>query len=343
MILVIHHKPSSFSDRWVEYCRQHNINFKLINCLGNNVIRECADSSAVLWNWHQEIPAEILIARQIIAALESKNIYVFPNLATCWHFDDKVGQKFLLEAIGAPLVPTYAFFDEKSARGWIEQADFPKVFKLRSGAGSRNVKLVENRRQAKSLCATAFSKGFVATSGYFADCRTKFRKIRTVQDVMGKILRMPESLLTKWRQLNLVPREKGYVLFQDFIDGNFYDTRITVIGNKAFGFTRYVRPHDFRASGSGMIDYNVQQVDLRCVKIAFEVSKKIGAQSLAFDFIKDPAGSPLIIEISYTYIASAVYQCSGHWDEELNWHEGHYWPQDAIIEDVIAHLRERCR
>jgi hypothetical protein len=347
VILAIHHKPGSFSDRWLEYCKWHSINFKLVNCLGNNVIRECADSSAVLWNWNQEIPAEILIARQVIAALESKNIYVFPNLATCWHFDDKLGQKFLLEAVGAPLVPTYAFFDKESAMAWIEQTEFPKVFKLRNGAGSTNVKLVDNPRQAKSLCATAFSQGFVATSGYFADCRTKIRKIRSAADLVDKIFRMPGSLLTKWKNRNLIPRERGYVLFQDFIDGNTYDTRIVIIGRRAFGFTRGVRPSDFRASGSGMIDLNREQVDLRCVQIAFEVSQKIGAQSLAFDFVKDDAGCPLIVEISYTYLASlaggVVCQCGGHWDEELNWHDGNLRPEDAIIEDVIEHLNKSPR
>lgn len=340
MILAIHHKPGSFSDRWVEYCKENHIDFKMINCLGNNVIGECADASAVLWNWHQEISAEVLIARQVIAALESKNIYVFPNLATCWHFDDKLGQKFLLEAVGAPLVPTYSFFDKAAALAWIDRTEFPKVFKLRSGAGSTNVKLVENRRQAKSLCATAFSQGFVATSAYFADYQTKIRKIRSAKDLWGKISRMPGSLLTKRRQLHLIPRERGYILFQDFMAGNTYDTRINVIGDRAFGFTRGVRPNDFRASGSGRIDYNMEQVDLRCVQIAFEVAKKIGAQSLAFDFVKDAAGYPLIVEISYTYIASAVYQCSGHWDEQLNWHEGHLWPEDAIIADVIEHLNK---
>ncbi len=43
---------------------------------------------------------------------------------------------------------------------WIEQTIFPKVFKLRSGAGSANVKLAETAHQARNLVNTAFGRGF---------------------------------------------------------------------------------------------------------------------------------------------------------------------------------------
>ena len=39
---------------------------------------------------------------------------------------------------------------------------------------------------------------------------------------------------------------RGYVYFQDFIPDNQFDTRVTVIGNRAFAFIRKVRPGDFR-------------------------------------------------------------------------------------------------
>ena len=50
--------------------------------------------------------------------------------------------------------------------------------------------------------------------------------------------------------------QRDYLLVQEFLPGNGFDTRITVIGNRAFGFRRFNRPDDFRASGSGRIDWN---------------------------------------------------------------------------------------
>ncbi|MDZ7775701.1 MAG: hypothetical protein U5L09_08955 [Bacteroidales bacterium] len=84
----------------------------------------------------------------------------FPDFNTSWHFDDKVGQKYLLESIGAPIVPSYVFYSKKEALDWAHNTTFPKVFKLRGGAGSSNVKLIEKRKQAVKVINKAFGKGF---------------------------------------------------------------------------------------------------------------------------------------------------------------------------------------
>ena len=145
-----------------------------------------------------------------------------------------------------------------------------------------------------------------------------------------------------------ISREKGYVYFQDFIPDNHTDTRVTIIGDRAFAFTRGVRPNDFRASGSGQIDYDMSKIDRRCVEIAFETVARLRTQSLAFDFVKEPSSRPKIVEISYCHLADAVYACPGHWDSSLAWHDGPMWSQDAILEDLFVtrtgrRAIERCR
>ena len=133
--------------------------------------------------------------------------------------------------------------------------------------------------------------------------------------------------------------ERGYVYFQDFIPDNKFDTRITVINNHyAFGFTRNVRKNDFRASGSGSIDYNIERINPECIKIAFDVAGKLLAQSIAFDFVIDNTGQPWIVEISYGYESKAVYNCTGYWDDRLQWYQGHIWPQDLILKDILKHF-----
>jgi hypothetical protein len=61
----------------------------------------------------------------------------------------------------------------------------------------------------------------------------------------------------------------------------------------------------------------------------------LGTQSLAFDFLRGSGGEYVIGEISYCYISGYIHECPGHWDEAMNWHEGHVWPEDAIIEDLL--------
>ena len=62
-------------------------------------------------------------------------------------------------------------------------------------------------------------------------------------------------------------------------------TKNLIIGDRAFCFTRNTRPNDFRASGSGSIDYNIERINERCIKIAFDTVEKLTTKSLAFFFI----------------------------------------------------------
>lgn len=340
-MIAIHDRPGSFSDRWIEYCTTRRIAFERVDCLGSDIVNRCKGVDAVLWHWSHGDPADRLVARQVIFSLEQAGKLVFPSVATCWHFDDKIAQKYLLEAIGAPLVPSYVFTRKDDALRWIETATWPKVFKLRCGAGSNNVRLVRSQREAQALCNQAFGRGFPMVPGYLADLRTRIRKAKNPAQFREKLSRAPRTLMNLLALRRALPREKGYIYFQDFLPNNAFDTRITVIGNRAFGFRRLNRPGDFRASGSGKLDYTTELINPRCVEVAFKVTNRIGAQSLAFDFLVNAEGEATICEISYCYMASAVYACQGHWDSGFNWHAGQIWPQDAIIEDVLSALARR--
>jgi len=333
--IAIHHTPGNFSDRWIEYCEEKRIPYGIVNCYDSDIITTLRDFDVLIWHWHHGDTKAILFARQLILSLENMGIKVFPNIKTCWHFDDKVGQKYMLESIDAPLVPSYVFYDKKEAIDWVGVSDFPKVFKLRCGAGSSNVRLVNRRSEAKKICEIAFGKGFKANADYFTDFSTKIKKTNKAKDYLGKIKRLPSSLLNIYLSTKMRAREKGYVYFQDFIANNQYDTRVTIIGNRAFAFRRMVRKNDFKASGSGQLDYETSRINMKCIAIAFEVAGKLQSQSMAFDFIEGKDSTPLIVEVSYCYVAGAVKNCSGHWDRSLTWHEGEMWPQDAILSDLM--------
>lgn len=339
-MIGIHDRPGSFSDRWISYCTDKGIPFRRVNCLGTDVMSQCEGLYGLLWHWSQNSPAELLVARQIIPSLEQKGLVVFPNINTCWHFDDKVAQKYLLEAIGAPLIPTWVFTNKEDALRWIEGATWPKVFKLRCGAGSTNVRLVRSYSQAVAFCLQAFGSGFPAVAGYLTDMQTRVRKTKTAHEFWERFARAPRTLKNVLTVQRETQRERGYIYFQQFLPENTFDTRITIIGDRAFGFMRANRPNDFRASGSGSIVYERGKIDTRCIEIAFRVADRIGSQSLAFDFLLNSQQEPLIGEISYCYMSSAVHACEGYWDHQGIWHIGHIWPEDAILEDMLAGCRQ---
>ncbi|MBW6492546.1 MAG: hypothetical protein K0B15_15280 [Lentimicrobium sp.] len=131
MTLAIHNSNSGFHPRWVAFCEANTIPFKRVNCYASDLIQQLAGCSALMWHHHQGSPRDLIAAKPILFALEQAGIKVFPDFNTNWHFDDKVGQKYLLEAIGAPLAPTWVFYDKQQALDWAKTTDFPKVFKLR--------------------------------------------------------------------------------------------------------------------------------------------------------------------------------------------------------------------
>jgi glutathione synthase/RimK-type ligase-like ATP-grasp enzyme len=339
--IAIHNRPDSWSVNWLEYCRSHEIDHEVVNCYDCNIMTTLRRFDGLLWHFDHWLGEDLLMARHVLMAAEHIGLAVFPNAATCWHFDDKLAQKYLLEAVGAPLAPTYAFFRQEEAVEWLRGAAFPLVAKLRRGAGSYNVRLLRDFGQAVRYCKRAFGRGFSPVQGYLADIGTKARKVRTPGDVVAGIKRAGGFFRSVIHGRRTIPPERGYVLFQDFLPGNTFDTRIAVVGNRAWGFSRNVRPGDWRASGSGSINYRLERIDLECVRIAFATAAALQTQSLCFDFVRSPTGQPLIVEMSYAYEGLAVYNCPGYWDRDLNWHEGHVWPEHAVLDDFLAHISRR--
>lgn len=283
-------------------------------------------------DWYRELAHSILpIIEQNYA------VKCFPNQSTCWHFDDKIRQYYLLRNIGFPMIESWIFWDLNKALEWINTAVFPVVFKLKTGAGSQNVILLSNKAAAKKYIHRMFTKGIKnhQISDWNATKWHDFSVSKKIHHWGGNLLRKlnGEDIDPSWQV------QKNYILFQKFLPGNKFDTRITILGKRAFGYIRHVRKNDFRASGSGNFDVNPDLIDLRCVKIAFDTSLKLGFQSMTYDFLFDENHEPLFCEISYTFVDWMVQSCKGYWDPGLNWHEGHYWPQfcqlaDALEEDL---------
>ena len=323
MTIAIHHRQGSFSDRWIAYCEKQHIAYKIVNAYDNDIIQQVEGCDCFMWHFYHIDYRDMQMAKALILSLETKGIRCFPNSRTCWHFDDKVAQKYLLESVGAPLVPSYVFYTPTEALAWAKNTSYPKVFKLKGGAGSSNVKLVKTHKDAVKLINRCFGKGF-AQYRWQDNFREAWTKHKEGKCTMWEVLRPVYYALKRYPTefAHYHQNEIGYAYFQDFIPNNTFDIRVCVIGDKAFALKRMTRKNDFRASGSGTIVYDKQQIDERCVQIAFEVNCKLHAQSIAFDFVFDGNNDPKIVEISYGYAIKAYDSCEGYWTNNMQWHEG---------------------
>jgi len=332
MKIGIHHTEGSFSDRWIAYCREKQISFKLVDCYRSDIVEQLSDCGALMWHFNHKDSKDSKFAKQLLFSLQNAGLRVFPDFDTVWHFDDKVGQKYLLESIQAPLAPAHVFYRKAEALKWASETDYPKVFKLRNGSGSQNVQLVGSQTQAAALIRKAFGRGFKQYEGW-SNLKERIRKYRLGKTTLWDVTKGVIRLVRPTRYARLTGREAGYIYFQDFIPDNDSDIRIIVVGDRAFALKRLVRENDFRASGSGFILYEKEHFDDEVIRISFEVSENLHSQCMTYDYVF-LEGKPLIVEISYGFAVEAYDACEGYWSRDLSWHEGPFNPYGWMVEDI---------
>jgi len=336
--IAIHSNPGSASDKWISYCKENAVSYKIVNCYESNIIEELKDCDALLWHFHHNSIKERLFAKQLLFSLEQAGKIVFPNFHTSWHFDDKMGQKYLLEASGLPHIPTYIFYQKKQAMAWARTAKYPKVFKLRNGAGSCNVRLVKNYRHARSLINRGFGRGFLSVDRWYR-LREAIRNFNWTVSSIKHCLIGGMRVIIPMKYARGQKKEKGYVYFQDFIPNNDSDIRVIVVDDKIYGMKRYTRKNDFRASGSQNFSY--EMIDKKVLGIALAAAEKLSLQSVAFDFVFLD-GAPLIVEISYGFGTKGSSKCRGYWDKQLEWHEEPFNSMGWIVESVLRKVAQKA-
>ena len=324
-----------WTDGWITHCQENAIPYEVVNCFQTDIVQRLKNYSALFWNFNPWRYEDLLFARHILKTAESMGLKVFPNEATRWHYDDKIAQKYILESIDAPLTPSYVFYDLKEALDWMERAPLPLIGKLRRGAASNNVFLIKTRAEGRAFCKKMFGSGINPSPKLFSDMGVRMNKAKKLKSGRDLVKAFSKLALKISEAQKHFPAEKGYVYFQEFMPANVHDIRIFVIGNKAWGFTRNMRKGDFRASGSGSFDYSRERMPDQVVKAAMTVSHKLGCQAMNYDFLKDGKGEYKLIEMSFGTFAKPTYDCPGHWDRNIQWHEGHTWPQAEIFNVVM--------
>lgn len=331
------------SDKWIESLHSKGFEVKIVDVRSPDLIASLKDIDAFMWRWaHLSNMRDI--ALRILPVIERDlGIPCFPDFNTYWHYDDKIAQAYLLQAKGIPIPKTWVWFDHEKLMAWAQQnTDYPLVLKLFNGAGSNNVKLINSSENLIDWIKKLFSEGVFDLSESLTYDYSKQKlnlemRLRVAITALrkGKVY---SSQKLKFNQNNSFHFHKGYLLIQEFLPDNDFDTRVTVIGNRAFAFRRFNRENDFRASGSGLIDFEPDKIDIRFVDLAFDVAKKLKMQSCAIDGLYSK-GEPVICEVSYTFANWAVHKCPGHWllspDGKLNWVEGHNWPEIFQLDDFL--------
>lgn len=335
--LAIVKQRGSYSDCWLEYCRNNNIDYIAVNACDDNIINQVADCDGFLWHYFHYNPVDMNFAKQLLFSLQQAGKIVFPDFNTGWHFDDKLGQKYLFEANGVKSARACVFYSKNEALQWAKNTSYPKVFKLRGGAGSYNVMLVRKYSDAAKLIRQSFGRGFKSYS-----------KIRHFKETLKGYLKGGASFKDLLVAFSLffikvpydkMPVQREYCYFQDFIPNDGYDYRIELCGDKCIAMVRYVRRGDFRASGGHNDHFEKELIPEDVIKFAFNVKKRLNIQAGALDIVRNKDTKELfLVEISYCYGVDKDEFDHGYWDENATWHDEAFNGCDWMIEEVIKEI-----
>jgi glutathione synthase/RimK-type ligase-like ATP-grasp enzyme len=304
--------------RYEEFAEAAGIPFEHIDIERHDWLQKARAFDIILWRPNLD-PPFCEEAKEKIYLLErvlGKRVY--PNWSTFWHYDNKRAQAYLFDIHGIPTPRTIVSFDPEEAELLAREIPLPIVAKCSTGAASSSVHLVRSRRQALREVRRAFH-------------RPLWTKV-----------------LERWGvRVRPTPfSQNRYVLWQEFCAENPRDLRITVIGCRyAFAFWRNNRPGDFRASGSGRIDYQVDDPTSE-IRLCLDICRKLDLDVMAFDLLFDH-GQSVISEMSYAFNDSAIFNAPGHYavgpEDQLHFQSTHVWPQELIVRDVLERLVPHLR
>jgi len=283
-----------------------------------------------------------MFGRAILKAVATRGMAVYPSEASAWHFEDKIAQFLIFSAMNVTVPQTWVFFDHADAKRFLLETEFPLIFKLRTGAGGLTVRLLQSREQAMRLIAQIFGRG-IRTHSVVTGIQRLATAAKAKPFQLQELLPRAKRAGTRFLQSRFsLQREKGYALFQEFIPDCDYSVRIAVIGPRAFAYRRNNEKGDFKSGVQSVrVSLSREEIPVAMVQTAFEVSERLGCQSMGYDFLQPPeGGAPILLEMCHTFPPGPIVNAHGYFTPSLTWVPGGQHPADLIALDLLTPVIE---
>jgi glutathione synthase/RimK-type ligase-like ATP-grasp enzyme len=222
-----------------------------------------------------------------------KNIVMIPTIYECRLYDDKIRQsKGLSKWMPKTLYLTTSTEAQMALRG----VSFPLISKSNIGAGSSNIRMLENESQAKEEIKLTFEgEGIVIHS-------------------------------------NL--RQRNYLLWQEFCPKNENDWRVILIARRyAMVLKRYNRPNLPFASGSGNFDFitNLNTDIEQMLNLTYDFASEYGFTFVGVDIVKNKNNKYVILEMTAGWNMDVYTGCRFFERVNDNWLPTEYYGPDQFL------------
>lgn len=332
---------TDWQPRMEEYCKGNDIPYELLDCYQNDVIEKLPTYSALIWYYSNYVISDLMEARNILQIADNMGLKTFPNPDMNWHFDDKIAEMYAFQAAQVPIPESWVFYLEDECIAWLEKkAVYPLVAKLRCGSGSNNVKLLHNKAEAIRYAKRMFSKGYDPTPSLGYKAYSKLQSSKNLKMIISRVKKIPQFLNTR-KHAKMMPIEKGYCYFQEFIPNDGYDLKVVVINDKMTFCARSVRRNDFRASGGGDCYYDRSLMTDAVIDVAFKAADELNMDCVGFDFVVNQVtGQPKIVEMCYGFDYEVQKALGAYVDRDHIWHEEAVTIPDEIVKLIVKRVKQ---
>ena len=242
---------------------------------------------------------DLSIGHAILPLLEDAGVRCMPDYNSFQFCGDKLRLAAFYSAKNIPSPQTIPVFSSADVDRWKKEVGiYPVVGKLRKGASSANVVLIQDADQLDRISTRLFEHNMVDGQ----------------MDPSSR-----DQLVSAFKRRPVVTDQ--CLLLQEFAEGNDGDHRIITIGRRAFYYRRSNRPNDFRASGSGILSHEIDRTDPELTQLALALSQRFRFPMMVYDFLSKPR--PMLTEMNYATVGKYVSDCPGYFTPD-----GDFEPHD---------------
>lgn len=253
------------------------------------------DPNTIYWSGSHQNVSEKKYIHDILFARFINNNNIVPPLDTILSHENKGIMGNIASTRKLPLVEQ-DYINTKCDN--IEKIEIPFVYKELTGAGSKGVRLVKDKKNLDKI----IKKSLIDDLSFYS-----FRQI------LKNLIR---RLTNRNDQANYLVISKCYCR-QNYIPNLSFDFKVLVFGKNVYVLKRSVRKNDFRASGSGLFEIQSVIPD-ELAKTALLCKSKLDTPYCSLDFIKTENEEYKLIEFQtchfgpYTYNSAKVYYSNGN-------------------------------
>ncbi|MFZ2340222.1 MAG: hypothetical protein WAW07_10945 [Bacteroidales bacterium] len=291
--------------KYERFLKFNNIHYSFYDVRSSQWMMDAMKYDVIIWHPYSSPVSREEAENKLYVLQNLLHKKCYPTFEEMWGYENKIRSYYLNSFYGLPVLPTFLTNSKNEALDFVNKSEYPLISKISTGSASNGVFKIANKKSGLKFVKACFSS---------------------------------RGRATYWPYL----RQKNYLYLQRFINDAKYDLRIIVVGNKVFGYFRYAKKNDFRASGSGILEK--KELPRDAMLLAIEAKRKYNTACLAVDLLySERVKEYYIIETSIFFGIDTPEQLlvkgkPGYYeykDGKFDFREGRYWIQELVLKEYF--------